>query len=126
MSALPRTGSRSEVCSTVGTSLGISVSDSVSSTTKALLTEHWSPSVRLQVASLIAGLFVIITGVDSFAQDARPEPVASRQVHVGWNGAYFVGRWTPVVVDVDVARATRLRLLVTAPDPDGHRAVARN
>ena len=123
------------------------MSDSASSTTKVLQAESWSPFVRSLGASLIAGLFVFIAGVESFAQDARTEPVGSQQVHVGWNGAYFVGRWTPVVVDVEVVgwgAATRqpsepptartpvvvdastgsvglLRLLVTAPDPDGHR-----
>ena len=99
------------------------MSDSASSTTKVLQAESWSPFVRSLGASLIAGLFVFIAGVASFAQDARTEPVGSQQVHVGWNGAYFVGRWTPVVVDLDVAPSnllSPLRLLVTAPDPDGH------
>ncbi len=108
------------------------MSDSVSSTispalSRALLTEPWSPSVRWHGASLIAGLFVLITGAASFAQDARPEPAnskqvdVSQQVHVGWNGAYFVGRWTPVVIDVDVETGSRYQLFVTAPDPDSHR-----
>ena len=120
MPAPPRAGSRCEARSSVRTSHGISVSDSVSSTTRALQTEYWSPSVRSHGASLIAGLFVLIVGVASFAQDTRPEPATAKQVHVGWNGAYFVGRWTPVVIDVDVATESQYRLHVTAPDPDGH------
>jgi len=97
------------------------VSDSVSSTTRALLIEHCLPAVRSHGASLIAGLFILIAGAASFAQDARPESVYSERVRVGWGGAYLVGRWTPVVIDVDVATESLYRLHVTAPDPDGHR-----
>ncbi|MBC8114279.1 MAG: DUF4350 domain-containing protein [Candidatus Saccharimonas sp.] len=97
------------------------MSDSVSSTTRALQTDRWSQSVRSHIASLIAGLFILFTGAASFAKDARPESPTAKQIQIGWNGAYFVGRWTPVVVDVDVASESPHRLHVTAPDPDGHR-----
>ena len=97
------------------------MSESDSSTTKALPTDCRSPSVRLRVASLIAGLVVLAAGSASFADDTRLEPTVSQQVDVGWSGAYFVGHWTQVVVDVDVASEGQYRLHVTAPDPDGHR-----
>ena len=107
------------------------MSDPVSSTTNSSTTGALSSDDRLQtvlslVASLIAGLFVLVARSTSFAQEVRLEPTARQQVHVGWKGAYFVGRWTPVVVDVDATRSNQsgpLRLLVTAPDPDGHRVL---
>ncbi len=97
--------------------------------TRAWQSDDWPqsvsrpPAVLSLVASLIAALFVLAARPALMAQDARPASVAGQQVHVGWNGAYFVGRWTPVVVDLDVAGSdpsSQLRLLVTAPDPDGH------
>ena len=113
----------------------------------ALSSDDWLRSVLSLVASLIAGLFVFVGRSASFAEEVLPDAGVSHPVHVGWSGAYFVGRWTPVDIDVEVAAlgtATRqpsepptartpvvvdastgsaglLRLLVTAPDPDGHR-----
>ena len=48
-------------------------------------------------------------------------PVRIEQVRVGWDGSYRVGRWTQVVAEVEVVTPGRFRLLVTTPDPDGHR-----
>lgn len=99
------------------------MSDLVSSTTKTLQPDRWSQPTCSRVASLIVGLSFVITGAASFAQALRSEPATGQQVRVGWNGAYFVGRWTPVVVDVDIpdtGQLAPLRLLITAPDPDGH------
>lgn len=48
-------------------------------------------------------------------------PVRIEQVRVGWDGLYRVGRWTQVVAEVEVVTSGRFRLLVTTPDPDGHR-----
>ena len=49
------------------------------------------------------------------------EPVRIEQVRVGWDGSYQVGRWTKIVTEMEVVTPGRFRLLVTTPDPDGHR-----
>ena len=121
MPAPPRSDSRVNLFHHLSALHGISVSDSVISTTKALQADHRSPSVCSHAASLIAGLFVLIASAGSFAQGTRPASATTQQVRVGWNGAYFVGRWTPVVIDVEGASEIRYQAHVTAPDPDGHR-----
>lgn len=43
---------------------------------------------------------------------------------MGWDGAYLVGRWTPIEVEFDATERdvqSGCRLQVTTPDPDGHR-----
>ena len=102
---------------------GISVNDSVTSTIRALQTDRRSRTVCSRVASLLTGLFVLITSTASFAQESRSAAATNPQVRVGWNGAYFVGRWIQVVVDVEATSNSHYRLQLTAPDPDGHRVI---
>ena len=74
--------------------------------------------------------FALVIGIApqlTLAQTSSPvqgnsaAPVQLEQVRVGWDGSYRVGRWTQVVAEVDVVIPGRFRLLVTTPDPDGHR-----
>lgn len=48
-------------------------------------------------------------------------PSAPPAILVGWEQTYQAGRWTQVVLDVNVPAAGDYQVEVTAPDPDGHR-----
>ena len=68
-------------------------------------------------------LIVTLTwlGMPHHAQAAGASAVIDGTPSVGWDGNYLVGRWTLVVVPVEVKQAGPIHCTVTAVDPDGNR-----
>ncbi|WP_145310582.1 hypothetical protein [Gimesia fumaroli] len=64
-------------------------------------------------------LIVLNVSQPSFAaEDTQPFEV--KQIHVGFDGLYKVGRWVPVVVELITNEPQELQLSVVALSPDGN------
>jgi hypothetical protein len=77
-------------------------------------------TVRLRVvlSALIAVVFSCVA-VDPAAADQQPVALSIEQVDVGFGGYYKVGKWTPVVVTVNVREPLSVQVVVETSDPDG-------
>ncbi len=75
----------------------------------------------LTVVIGIAPQLTLAQPSSSIPASSPSAPVRIEHVRVGWDGSYHVGRWTQIATEIEVVTPGRLRLLVTTPDPDGHR-----
>jgi hypothetical protein len=72
---------------------------------------HWT-------AWIFAGLLAA-TPMSAHARPPAAEEIVTMPIHVGIGGAFKVGQWTPVQVNLGPSSAGSARLEVDAPDPDG-------
>tara|TARA_R110002111_G_scaffold262875_1_gene342526 strand:- start:82323 stop:84662 length:2340 start_codon:yes stop_codon:yes gene_type:complete len=66
-------------------------------------------------------LIVLYANQLSFAaEETAAKPFEVKQIHVGFNGLYKVGRWVPVSVELSTNEPVELQLSVVSLSPDGN------
>jgi len=76
--------------------------------------------LRAAAVSLVLGS--LLSSRPVVGSEATDEPLRIDQISIGLSGYFKLGMWTPVVSTVSARRPLRVRLEVTAPDPDGNPA----
>jgi hypothetical protein len=86
------------------------------------LFRRWRLALRLAlVAVALVGSARVLPAQD--AVENAPRVVSVQRVAVGFDGAYKVGEWTSLRLDVDIHQKAKLRLSVICPDADDNTTV---
>lgn len=77
-------------------------------------------SLLFRINSLFSLLLIVLNASLISVAAEETQPFEVKQIHVGFDGLYKVGRWTPVVVDLSTAAPLELQLSIVSLSPDGN------
>lgn len=77
-------------------------------------------SLLFQINTIFSLLLIVLTASPLSVAAEETTPFEVKQIHVGFDGLYKVGRWVPVVVNLSTATPLDLQLSVVSLSPDGN------
>ncbi|WP_339729460.1 hypothetical protein [uncultured Gimesia sp.] len=77
-------------------------------------------SLIFQFNTIFSLLLLVLHASQPAVAAEETQPFEVKQIHVGFDGLYKVGRWVPIVVDLTTTAPLELQLSIVALSPDGN------